>query len=477
MKWEVYKRGTIPLFRVSLIMEEINQKSIRKLLPTNFSAVFYFNNGPVLFWSWNKREIKNLGDEIIKICSSKGGVEKYFKTIKSYARRAILAAEKIKKIDLKKLSDRELRNLLDYLFEEGSCAHVVMTTEVDSIDIVFEKFLQDKLREELPAFFSEEDFYKLYENISRPIYRSYINQQELAMVRAALSRTEIEKEINKVFKKFWWTRLGWETILPYSKKFFNNKILKLRKARDLKGKYLKLNSRVQENIKLRRAIIKKYDFSKEFRGWLDVMEKFFYLHDLRKEMQVKTVYAGNLILREVARRVKLDWNDLEWLNRNEIKLILARARLDKKEIVRRKKAVLVLVDKKGYKLLSGEKAIKFANHEIVYKENKIKDLKGVGASLGKVFGKVKICNGAEEALKKIKKGDILVCPMTLPDYVTAMKKAKAIITDEGGITCHAAIISRELGIPCVVGTKIATQVLKNGDLVEVDANKGVIKIL
>jgi pyruvate,water dikinase len=58
-----------------------------------------------------------------------------------------------------------------------------------------------------------------------------------------------------------------------------------------------------------------------------------------------------------------------------------------------------------------------------------------------------------------------------------IKKCGAIVTDEGGITCHAAVISRELEIPCIVGTKIATQVLKDGDLVEVDANKGVVKIL
>jgi phosphoenolpyruvate synthase/pyruvate phosphate dikinase len=204
------------------------------------------------------------------------------------------------------------------------------------------------------------------------------------------------------------------------------------------------------------------------------MEKFFYFHDLRKEMQVKTVYAGNLILREIARRAKLRWADLEWLNSNELKLILKEGKLSPEEIRRRKKAVLVLIDKNGYKLLSGSRAIKFANSELVFKNEKIKSLQGVGASIGRTSGKVKVCNGAEEALKKIKKGDILVCPMTLPDYVPAMKKAKAIITDEGGITCHAAIISRELNIPCIVETKIATRVLKDGDYVEVDANKGII---
>ena len=65
--------------------------------------------------------------------------------------------------------------------------------------------------------------------------------------------------------------------------------------------------------------------------------------------------------------------------------------------------------------------------------------------------------------------------MTDPRYVPAMKKAAAIVTDEGGITCHAAIVSRELKKPCIIGTKIATKVLKDGDEVEVDAEKGVVK--
>jgi pyruvate,water dikinase len=72
---------------------------------------------------------------------------------------------------------------------------------------------------------------------------------------------------------------------------------------------------------------------------------------------------------------------------------------------------------------------------------------------------------------------VLVTSMTTPDFIVAMKKAGAIVTDEGGLSCHAAIVSRELKIPCVIGTKIATKVFKDGDRVEVDANKGIVKIL
>ena len=79
---------------------------------------------------------------------------------------------------------------------------------------------------------------------------------------------------------------------------------------------------------------------------------------------------------------------------------------------------------------------------------------------------------------KMKQGDILVAPATNPDVVPAMKKAAAIVTDAGGVTSHAAIISRELGVPCLIGTKISTKVLKDGDYVEVDAEtNGVVKII
>ncbi|MDO8444065.1 MAG: phosphoenolpyruvate synthase, partial [bacterium] len=100
-------------------------------------------------------------------------------------------------------------------------------------------------------------------------------------------------------------------------------------------------------------------------------------------------------------------------------------------------------------------------------------LKGAAASLGMAYGPVKIIHKPTE-IDKINAGDVLVTEMTTPDFVPAMRKARAIITDTGGRTCHAAIVSRELGIPCVVGTGTATHVLKNGQVVTVDGAKGLV---
>ena len=100
-------------------------------------------------------------------------------------------------------------------------------------------------------------------------------------------------------------------------------------------------------------------------------------------------------------------------------------------------------------------------------------VRGLGASPGMASGKVKIVLDIDE-LDKIKDGDIMVTTMTTPDMVPAMRRASGIVTDEGGVTCHASIISRELGIPCVVGTGNATTTLVENDGVTLDGKKGLV---
>ncbi|MFH1276175.1 MAG: PEP-utilizing enzyme [Candidatus Woesearchaeota archaeon] len=100
--------------------------------------------------------------------------------------------------------------------------------------------------------------------------------------------------------------------------------------------------------------------------------------------------------------------------------------------------------------------------------------KGKCASKGKVSGKAKIVLGPEENYK-VKEGDVLITHATTVDYLPAMKKAVAFVTEVGGLTCHAAVVAREFGVPCVVGLKDATKNFKDNDLVEVDADKGIVR--
>lgn len=148
---------------------------------------------------------------------------------------------------------------------------------------------------------------------------------------------------------------------------------------------------------------------------------------------------------------------------------------DSEKLKKRRKAVLIL-EKNKVKIVTGGKAATWFKIFTEAIETPAAAIKGRNVYPGRVKGRVKIVMYKKDLIK-IKKGDILVAPMTEPDFLPAIKKAAAIVTDEGGMTCHAAIVSRELGIPCIIGTKIATKVLKDGDMIEVDAVRGIVNII
>ncbi|MGD9959396.1 phosphoenolpyruvate synthase [Nocardioides sp.] len=98
-------------------------------------------------------------------------------------------------------------------------------------------------------------------------------------------------------------------------------------------------------------------------------------------------------------------------------------------------------------------------------------LRGLSASTGSATGIVRVLTDPAER-DRLQPGEVLVAPMTSPDWMSAIRRASALVTDGGGMTCHAAIVSRELGVPCVVGTRTATTTLRDGELVTVDATAG-----
>ncbi|MBI2444160.1 MAG: hypothetical protein HYV42_02895 [Candidatus Magasanikbacteria bacterium] len=194
----------------------------------------------------------------------------------------------------------------------------------------------------------------------------------------------------------------------------------------------------------------------------------------RKDAMTFGFYSAESLLKELARRAGIALAAAKCLAPGEYARAL---RQDKKliaELYRRIPYAVYAADSLKPRVLSGSRARRFIKS--IYREEAVGDvreLKGQVACLGHATGAVKIINVAAE-MGKMNKGDILVSIATIPDIVPAMKKAAAIVTEQGGITSHAAIVSRELGVPCVIGTKIATKVFKDGDLVEVDAIEGIV---
>ena len=105
-----------------------------------------------------------------------------------------------------------------------------------------------------------------------------------------------------------------------------------------------------------------------------------------------------------------------------------------------------------------------------------KELKGLGGSPGVVQGRAKVVRSPDE-FDEVQPGDIMVCRLTNPAWINVFPKIKGLVTDAGGILAHPAIVSREFGIPCVVGTSVATEVIKTGDIIKVDGTKGIVELI
>ncbi len=164
------------------------------------------------------------------------------------------------------------------------------------------------------------------------------------------------------------------------------------------------------------------------------------------------------------------------MTKKEINDFLDNGSLPKKSVLEQRfKSVGILFQSGKYKLLDS-KDVTELEEEIENKLKEKKSIKGSVAFSGIVKGKVKLVFEPSKA-EDFKDGEILVTAMTRPEYLPLIKKSAGFITDAGGMLSHAAITARELKKPCVIGTEIATKVLKDGDLVEIDANKGIVKIL
>jgi phosphoenolpyruvate synthase/pyruvate phosphate dikinase len=131
----------------------------------------------------------------------------------------------------------------------------------------------------------------------------------------------------------------------------------------------------------------------------------------------------------------------------------------------------------GYRFIAMGKKIKVTYPKIDSnkRSQNITEVKGIVVNQGKARGKAQFADAY--SFNKLKPGVVVITAMTTPNAVPYLKGAKAIVTDEGGVTAHAAIFAREVGIPCIVGTRIATKVFKDGDMVEVDTEKGIVRLL
>ncbi len=245
-------------------------------------------------------------------------------------------------------------------------------------------------------------------------------------------------------------------------------------AGEIKKELGELKGRAEAIEKRRAELMDSFQFDARQRALTKAIVGFARTKYQRKERYIHAHYYYHPILSEIARRLCISIPEARLLTPEETRSALVEGK--KFDLAGRTKLVAYEYSDGKVKVLEGEKAVEI--ERLVPKEDirGITLLSGQCACPGVGKGAAKIINTHND-MHKMREGDVLVSYATYPELVEAMKKASAIVTDRGGVTCHAAIVSRELGKPCVIGTKTATKWLKDGQIVEVDATRGIVRKL
>lgn len=340
-----------------------------------------------------------------------------------------------------------------------------------------EKVLREKLSKKIK---DSSEIENVLAALTTPTELTIIEKEELAL--AKLARDRIKKiDLENHAYKFPWL---------FFNTFDRDKALRflIDRVKDIKNQSTqsRILNRKRTLRKNRNTLLRKYnDF------------QLNYLSSLFREMAIerfrlKACWAGATFLflplfEGIAKELETDKTNLLWTWRAEeiYKGLKGEGILPQQEISNRFKSYAILLDKSKIKFYSGPTAlwiIKKILGKDFFKKQKVKQLKGTCASSGEAQGKVRIIRVEDltllsKDLKEFKKSEVMVVTMTQPNMVPIIRKAAAVITEEGGITSHAAVICRELKIPCVIGTAIATRVLRTGDLVKINAEKGIIDLI
>ncbi len=305
-------------------------------------------------------------------------------------------------------------------------------------------------------------------------------QEELLKIAALAEKNNnklspaTEKLLKAHYKKYYWTKylfLGTQGVYDYA--YYQTEIKRILSEGSPTKQLADIKTKFKEEVAKREALIKKLGVKGAWKTILDQWGGFMITKIYRRYGQIFLLYKMEFVLKEIARRHGLSLMQIRFMLPSEVNTLMKTGKAPK-NLHERTKFCVYFTEKNFEKIYTGKEAERLAKQTERKVDHNVTQLYGQTGCPGYGKGRVKIVIRAED-MAKFEKGDILVSIATDPDIVPAMKKAAAIVTEQGGITSHAAIVSRELGVPCVIGTKIATKVLKDGDLVEVDANQGIVR--
>lgn len=500
-----HQQGDGVPFTMELVAEPYIDKDIRRD-ELNYKHLCLTFKDEMGHWYHDVSDLDSITKKITDRAESENSISKVF--MSKWEADEKIFFEKSKRLDnedMSSWSDEVLKKeFIDYC--DTYLKAMSSSPIIDGFALGSDELIQAEIANFLKSKGLEKMQYKYFTLLTSPVTQSFINEGEISLLELAdlinnnqefskillesvdkvmselINFPEIAGKLKRHAQDYFWIKNNYNDSYLLNEKDFLEEVKAMIEGVDGGINFIEEIERVKSTpIKSKvekEKVIAEIDLPKYLRNLITISEDFTYWQDDRKKRTFWMTHYGFRFLEEIAKRTKYDLEELKFMVYPEIVSVLSEEPLVSKEEARERiKGCLFYHKGDEYEIVYGKEVEEYKK-AIFEKDNNenVNDFRGMPASRGRVRGKVKVLMSVKE-MDKVEKGDILVAVMTRPDYIQAIKKASAIVTNEGGVTCHAAIVSRELGIPCVIGTKIATKVLKDGDEVEVNANHGVVNII
>ncbi len=391
--------------------------------------------------------------------------------------------DKLYKLNSKKLHSyfKELVKLSKEWWEYGSIA--------EDKGLVVEEKLVPLLMKNHPI--SKTLAFEYVSDMTAPLELSIFSKERMNFldlcIKAKKDSKLIEKknkkyfsDLNKYSKNYFYARTGFYEAFSLSEGNLVGlikEVIEKNSIESLKGEYDKLANGIKHLKEKQKLHKKELTPNNEEKDYLWYFTHMHIWQDKRKVSMMKHFNYFENVLQEVSKRTSVDYDTISVMTLEEVEDLILGKKLNVNEIENRKEGVFFVYLKDKVLRFYGKEAQDLLS-SIPSNVDSKEILKGAIACKGngkRITGKVRIVHNPAKDI--FNEGEVLVTTMTRPEFVPIMQKAKAIITDEGGLTSHAAIVSRELQTPCIIGTKVATQVLSDGDFVEVDPMKGIVIVI
>ncbi len=465
------------------------------------NQIFVGKPGKGIYIFYDRDELNQKYNDIQRSIEKNGNFAKDFKVISNNTFNELFnICKKIKETNLNEVTNEDLFQLL-VEFKEKITVGPLITIQLWGIEACWDE--NYSLSKELRSKASDREFPILKGKLSRSTGKSVALSEKESFLTVCVEIQKIPelqnkfkigtlKEICKSLEDFpnikssileHITNFEWVNTEYVSEKWNFQKWIQLFQSELNTDAHFSLSSLHEQHdlaLSEKQKIIDQLELSDASKHVLNALNEFVSERDWAKGKFCYALSIYDLLLQEIANRLLVSKEDLLYMESEEL-VRMMKTSVSANVSVNNRKDGFALVSKQGrITIIEKEGLEEFLSREGIEKHfspiTRVKSFGGVIASQGKVRGRVRVIE-KPELMSEFKDGEILVTYMTTMEFTPIFGKAAGIITDEGGLSSHAAIISREFGVPCIVGTTIATRNLKTGDIVELNASEGKITIL